>query len=69
MIAEGFNKEFPRAPFTLWKDIDPEFKDLVGKMTNIDPKRRITAHEAFYIDGLQVERERAFSTEQKIDWA
>ncbi|KAF1950066.1 kinase-like protein [Byssothecium circinans] len=46
VIAEGFNKEFPRAPFALWEDIDPEFKDLVGKMTTIDPKRRITAQEA-----------------------
>lgn len=25
------------------KDVEPEFKDLVGKITNIDPKRRITA--------------------------
>jgi serine/threonine protein kinase len=46
VIAEGFSEDFPRAPFSLWKDIDPEFKDLVGKMTNIDPERRITAHEA-----------------------
>lgn len=46
VIAEGSNKEFPRAPFRLWKDIDPVFKDLVGKMTNIDPKRRITAQDA-----------------------
>lgn len=46
VIAEGFNKELPRAPFALWKYIDPEFKDLVGKMTNVDPKGRITAHEA-----------------------
>ncbi|KAL9094719.1 MAG: hypothetical protein Q9165_002989 [Trypethelium subeluteriae] len=46
VIAEGFNKELPREPFALWKDIEPEFKDLIGKMTNIDPKGRITAHEA-----------------------
>ena len=46
VIAEGFDKEHPRAPFALWKGIDPEFKDLVGKMTNIDPKGRITALEA-----------------------
>lgn len=45
MIAEGFNKEHPREPFAL-KDIESEFKDLVGKMTNIDPEGRITAHEA-----------------------
>lgn len=46
VIAEGFNEEFPRAPFSQRKDIDPEFKDLVGKMTTVDPKKRITAHEA-----------------------
>jgi serine/threonine protein kinase len=46
VIAEGFNEKFPREPFELWKDVEPEFKDLVGKMTNIDPRRRITAHEA-----------------------
>ncbi|RMD39582.1 hypothetical protein DV735_g5538, partial [Chaetothyriales sp. CBS 134920] len=47
MLAEGLNEQCPRAPpFALWKDIDPEFKDLVGGMTNIDPRRRITASEA-----------------------
>ena len=46
VVAEGFNKEFPRAPFALWRGIDPGFKDLVAKMTNIDPQRRVTAHEA-----------------------
>ncbi|KAH7348172.1 kinase-like domain-containing protein [Pyrenochaeta sp. MPI-SDFR-AT-0127] len=46
VIAEGFNEQFPGAPFMLWKDIEPDFKDLVGKMTSIDPKRRITAQEA-----------------------
>jgi serine/threonine protein kinase len=45
VIADSFNKEHPRAPFALWK-VEPDFKDLVGKMTNIDPKRRITAQEA-----------------------
>jgi serine/threonine protein kinase len=46
MIALSFGEENPRAPLALWKDIDPEFKDLVGKLTTVDPKRRITAHEA-----------------------
>ncbi|KAF2692015.1 calcium/calmodulin dependent protein kinase [Lentithecium fluviatile CBS 122367] len=46
IIANGFDEEHPRAPIALWKDIDPDFKDLIGKMTNIGPKRRITAHEA-----------------------
>ncbi|ORY18338.1 kinase-like domain-containing protein [Clohesyomyces aquaticus] len=46
VIAEGFDKKHPRAPFALCKDVDPEFRDLVVKMTNIDPKRWITVHEA-----------------------
>ncbi|RMD42378.1 hypothetical protein DV735_g2739, partial [Chaetothyriales sp. CBS 134920] len=46
IIAEGFGEDFPRRPFSLWRGVDPDFKDLVGKMTNIDPRRRITAHEA-----------------------
>lgn len=48
-IAEGFDKEHPRAPFALWegmRGIDSEFKDLVGRMTNVDPTKRITAHDA-----------------------
>ncbi|KAF2866398.1 kinase-like domain-containing protein [Massariosphaeria phaeospora] len=43
VITEGFNKEFPRKPFELWRGLEPDFKDLVGKMTNVDPERRITA--------------------------
>lgn len=46
IVAEGFDKEHPRAPFALWEGIDPEFKDLVGKMMSVDPKRRITANDA-----------------------
>jgi serine/threonine protein kinase len=46
VIALSFGEENPRAPLALWKDIDPEFKDLVGKLTTVDPKRRITALEA-----------------------
>ncbi|KAH8723994.1 kinase-like domain-containing protein, partial [Phaeosphaeriaceae sp. PMI808] len=46
VIAESFSKDHPRTPSALWKGIEPDFKDLVGMMTNIDPKRRSTAHEA-----------------------
>lgn len=45
-VAEGFNEENPCKPIALWDEIDPDFKDLVGKMTNLDPLRRITAEEA-----------------------
>jgi serine/threonine protein kinase len=45
-IAEAFGRENPRKPIALWKNILPDFKDLVGQMMNVDPKRRLTAHEA-----------------------
>ena len=35
-----------RVPFKLWYPGDPQFKDLVCKMTCLDPLRRITAREA-----------------------
>ncbi|RAK99287.1 kinase-like protein [Aspergillus ibericus CBS 121593] len=43
---DGLNKENPRQPFALWKQIDDDFKDLICGMTNFDPKKRITAREA-----------------------
>ena len=46
MIAADFNADNPRRPFALWKDIDPDFKDLVVRMMNVDPTRRLTANEA-----------------------
>ncbi len=45
-ILEGFGDDKPLQPLSLWKILDPEFKDLVCKMTTLDPKRRITADEA-----------------------
>ncbi|ROW10735.1 hypothetical protein VPNG_05086 [Cytospora leucostoma] len=45
-IAGSFSKEEPRRPFALHTFVDETFRDLVVKMTNLDPKRRITAREA-----------------------
>ncbi|KAI1819938.1 kinase-like domain-containing protein [Xylaria intraflava] len=47
-IADSFNEKNPRRPFALWKSdlLDADFKDLVSKMTNFDPRKRITADEA-----------------------
>ncbi|PSS07171.1 hypothetical protein M430DRAFT_23320 [Amorphotheca resinae ATCC 22711] len=48
-LRDGFNKENPRKPFSSWKNyagIDADFKDLISGLTNFDPARRITAHEA-----------------------
>ncbi|KMP04291.1 hypothetical protein CIRG_03982 [Coccidioides immitis RMSCC 2394] len=46
VIRDGFDKDHPRRPPSLWKGVDKEFKSLVCAMTNFDPKKRITAHEA-----------------------
>ncbi|OTA81845.1 hypothetical protein M434DRAFT_85157, partial [Hypoxylon sp. CO27-5] len=45
---DSFGAKNPRRPFKLWKSdaLDPDFKDLIGKMTNFDPRKRITAQEA-----------------------
>lgn len=36
----------PKKPFSLWEPVDPEFRDLILKMTSLDPAKRITAREA-----------------------
>jgi serine/threonine protein kinase len=46
VIRDGFNEENPQRPFSLWTGVDPELQDLVCKMTNFDPAKRITAREA-----------------------
>jgi serine/threonine protein kinase len=46
MIAADFNANNPRRPFGLWQDLDPTFKDLVVRMMNVDPTKRLTAKEA-----------------------
>jgi serine/threonine protein kinase len=48
-LRDGFNKDNPRKPFALWKNyagIDANFKDLISGLTNFDPTKRITAHQA-----------------------
>ncbi|KAI1260242.1 kinase-like domain-containing protein [Xylariaceae sp. FL1019] len=47
-MADSFDQKNPRLPFASWKSdlLEPEFKDLIGKMTNFDPRKRITAEQA-----------------------
>lgn len=47
-MSNTFGTENPRRPFSLWKSdaLDPDFKDLIKKMTNFDPRKRVTAQEA-----------------------
>jgi serine/threonine protein kinase len=35
-----------RQPVHMWSHMDDEFKNLIIKMTNLDPAKRITAREA-----------------------
>ncbi|KAI0908438.1 kinase-like domain-containing protein [Ustulina deusta] len=46
ILRGGFNKDNPRRPVSLWKDVDLELRDLVGGLTNFDPAKRLTAREA-----------------------
>lgn len=45
-VASAFGDDCPREPFALWKGLDADFKDVVTQMTHVDPRRRITAHDA-----------------------
>lgn len=45
-LAGSFNAANPRKPFEKWHFVDAGFRDLVGKMTILDPARRITAAQA-----------------------
>lgn len=45
-LAGTFTPGQLRQPFETWDYVDPDLRDLVGKMTNLDPTRRITAREA-----------------------
>ena len=46
LIRDGFNKTNPRKPFAMWRDVDGDFKDLIGGLTNFGPAKRLTVHEA-----------------------
>ncbi|OBT51813.1 hypothetical protein VE04_08760 [Pseudogymnoascus sp. 24MN13] len=45
-LASTFDAAEPRKPFATWHFVDTGFRDLVGKMTVLDPARRITAARA-----------------------
>ncbi|KAL9076571.1 MAG: hypothetical protein Q9161_000903 [Pseudevernia consocians] len=46
VIRDGFNKTQPRKPFSMWENVDADFKDLISGLTNFDPAKRLTAQEA-----------------------
>ncbi|RAK83920.1 calcium/calmodulin dependent protein kinase [Aspergillus costaricaensis CBS 115574] len=55
ITLSGFNQDNPVRPFSLWQGVDDDFKSLICAMTNLDPKRRITARQALahsWFDGV-----------------
>ena len=46
VIRNGFNKVNPRKPFCLWRNVEADFKDFIGGLTDFNPAKRLTAHEA-----------------------
>lgn len=60
MLWEDRNEDnIPYKPFSDWPDVgDAEFKDLVRRMMNLDPTKRVTAHQALehpWFKGLEVD--------------
>ncbi|RAH54805.1 kinase-like protein [Aspergillus piperis CBS 112811] len=45
-LINTFGLENPRQPVEHWDFLEPELKDLVARMTYLDPRGRITAREA-----------------------
>ena len=45
-LANSFSHRNPRQSSQRWSYIEPELRDLVGKITYLDPTRRITPREA-----------------------
>lgn len=45
-LRDSFNEGNPLQPFSLWADVDTDFKHRIGGLTNFDPAKRLTAHEA-----------------------
>lgn len=59
VIISGFGETNPLTPFTLWKDVggtdlNQDFKDFVCGLTNLDPAKRLTAHEALQHKWLKI---------------
>ncbi|EZF29813.1 hypothetical protein TMEN_4607 [Trichophyton mentagrophytes] len=45
VLWNGFDETTPCEPFALWKGVDPVIKDSIAGLTDIDPKKRLTAQE------------------------
>jgi serine/threonine protein kinase len=45
VVAE-FTTTDPRKPCLMWENVDEGFRDVITKMMNLDPARRLTARQA-----------------------
>ena len=45
-LGASFNENNPRRPFSRCENVDADFGDLIGGLTNFDPAKRLTAHQA-----------------------
>ncbi|RAK96387.1 putative calcium/calmodulin dependent protein kinase [Aspergillus ibericus CBS 121593] len=44
---DRFGEDIPYKPFSQWANaVDPDFRDVVQRLTYLDPNKRLTAHEA-----------------------
>lgn len=44
---ERSEEHIPYRPFTQWPGVvDSSFEDLIQRLTNLDPTKRLTAHQA-----------------------
>lgn len=50
-LADSFGHGNPRQRFQRWSYVEPELRDLVGKMTNLDPTKRILRERLSSTDG------------------
>ena len=46
VLRSGLDETNPPEPFSRWENVDADFQDLVGGLTNFDPAKRLTAQEA-----------------------
>ena len=46
VISQDFPPGDRRQPFSHWDYVEPDLRDLIGKMTNLDPTRRVSARDA-----------------------
>jgi serine/threonine protein kinase len=46
ILRDGFGKDNPRKPTSMWTGIEGDFRDLLVGLNKFDPSKRLTAEEA-----------------------